>query len=250
MKKIYSILFVSFLFVACNNKTEFTPKVYHESSAKNCKDDYNCANINLEVLEAANKSDVSNAINATLFDTIKNAVYTGENPKEVKNYSDLTHSFVSLFTKLKTELKQDKIPSWEATTKTTVGYQSSKILNVVIDYYVFTGGAHGYGAVKSVLFDPKTGKILTLDKLFSDIEKVKSLAETKFRVQEKIAQDKSLTDAGYFFDKDIFVLPKNILFTAKGLTLHYNQYEVASYANGPIEIELTYEELKPYLIVE
>lgn len=250
MKIIYSIFLLCFVLVSCNKKTEFTPKVYHESSAKECKSDYNCANINIEVIEATNKRDISNFINATIFDSIKNAVYIGENPNEVENYTDLTHSFVSLFTKLKSELKQDKIPSWEASTKTKVGYQSNKMLNVVIDYYVFTGGAHGYGAVRSLLFDAKTGKILPLSEIFSDIEKVKSLAETKFRKQEKIAQNTSLNDAGYFFDKNIFVLPRNIMFTKNGLSLYYNQYEVASYANGPIEIELLYEEVKPYLLIQ
>lgn len=250
MKIIYSITLLSLLLVSCNKKTEFTPKTFHESSSEQCKNDYNCANITLEVLEATNQNDISKNINAVIFDSIKKAVYIGENPNDVKNYTDLTHSFVSLFDQLKTELKQDKIPSWEASTKTKVGYQSDKMINVVIDYYVFTGGAHGYSAVRSLAFNPKTGKILPLNEIFSDIQKVKSLAETKFRTQEKIAENTPLNDAGYFFDKNIFALPRNIIFTKNGLSFYYNQYEVASYANGPIEIELTIEEVKPYLLVK
>ena len=250
MKTIYSIFIMCLFFISCTTKTEFKTVNYSKSSAKDCNDDYNCASINLTVLEAQNGNATSDSINKAIFKTVRNSVFVGENPKEIKTYNDLTHSFITLFTELKTELKQDSIPSWEATVKTKVGYQSSKVINIVVDYYLFTGGAHGYGAVNSLLFDPKTGKILTKTKLFSDAGKILSLAEAKFRNQQKIPQNTSFTDAGYFFDKNIFILPKNILFTKKGLTLHYNQYEIASYANGPIEIELSFDEIGQYLLVK
>ena len=45
-------------------------------------------------------------------------------------------------------------------------FVKGKMINVVIDYYVFTGGAHGYSAVRSLAFNPKTGKILPLNEIF------------------------------------------------------------------------------------
>ncbi|PWA04304.1 DUF3298 and DUF4163 domain-containing protein [Flavobacterium psychrotolerans] len=250
MRAIYSIFFLSLFFVSCTKKTEFETQNYNKSSAKDCKNDYNCANINLTVLEATQKNNVSDSINNAIFNAVRNSVYTGEKPKEVKNYVDLTNSFVSIFTEIKNDLQQDKIPSWEATAKVKVGYQSNRILNVVVDSYLFTGGAHGYSALKSLLFDAKTGKLLPINKVFSDINKIVSIAETKFRIQQKIPENSSFTDAGYFLDKNIFVLSKNVLFTKKGITLHYNQYEVASYVKGPIEIELPYGEIDQYLLVK
>jgi hypothetical protein len=49
------------------------------------------------------------------------------------------------------------------------------------------------------------------------------------------------------FEKDSFYLPENIGFTKEGVKLLYNQYEVASYADGTIELTLPYNEVKKYL---
>ena len=49
------------------------------------------------------------------------------------------------------------------------------------------------------------------------------------------------------FEKEKFYLPNNIGFTKKGIALCYNQYEVASYADGPIVLTLPFNEVKKYL---
>ena len=52
------------------------------------------------------------------------------------------------------------------------------------------------------------------------------------------------------FDGETFYLPENIGFTQEGIQLLYNQYEVASYADGPIVLTLSYKEVKDYLTVK
>ena len=49
------------------------------------------------------------------------------------------------------------------------------------------------------------------------------------------------------FERDEFYLPENIGLTENGLVLLYNQYEVASYADGAIELILPMNEVKNYL---
>jgi hypothetical protein len=49
------------------------------------------------------------------------------------------------------------------------------------------------------------------------------------------------------FEENLFSLPENIGLTAEGIKLHYNQYEVASYADGPIELTLPFPEVKQFL---
>jgi hypothetical protein len=253
MRAITLIISISFLLLSCHQKTTFETKIFQQATSPNCTAAHDCANIKLTVLEAKDKNTTSDSINKTIFNTVRNSVYAGENPKEVTNYTELAHSFVTTFAKVKTELAQDHIPqttSWEASATTKIGFQSNQILNIVVEYYIFTGGAHGFGAVHSLLFNPKTGKVLPKDKIFSDMKKVTQLVENKFRTQLKIASDASFTDEGYFFKNDVFVLPQNILFTKKGVLFHYNQYEVASYANGPIDIELPYATLEETLLVK
>ena len=52
------------------------------------------------------------------------------------------------------------------------------------------------------------------------------------------------------FEEDAFYLPENIGFTPKGIQLLYNQYEVSSFAEGPIEVTIPYNEVKKYLTIK
>ena len=49
------------------------------------------------------------------------------------------------------------------------------------------------------------------------------------------------------FEGDSFHLSENLGYTQEGLQLIYNQYEVASYADGPIVLTLPYNEINLYL---
>jgi hypothetical protein len=253
MKTSWTLLALAFVLVACNAKLQLEPRSYSESSTVNCISTQGCAKIKLDVLVASAKNTVSDSLNKAIFNAVKNSVYAGENPKEVTNYKELSHSFITTYAQVKKELAQNGITetaSWEASATATVGFQSKKVLNVVIEYYIFTGGAHGNGAVRSLLLNPKTGKNISAATLFSDPIKVTQLVEQAFRKKFNIAPSNSLNNEGYFFPNSVFVLPKNILFKEQNLVFHYNPYEIASYANGPIDIELPYQAVAEFLLVK
>lgn len=247
MKRILICCLLCLLFLSCEKDLSLNEKTYSKTSTTNCANEYNCAKISLKIIAASNKSFVSDSINKKIFNVVRNTVYAGENPEEIKNYLELNNFFISEFNAMKVDLNQDKLPSWEAILQTKITFRSKDILNITIDSYTYTGGAHGYEAVQSLLFDVNSGKIIPQEKLFKNLNVVKEIAERAFRKQQKIANDLSLTDAGYFFENDKFVLPQNIIITKKGLLLHYNPYEAASYGQGPIEVELPFSTIKPYI---
>jgi hypothetical protein len=53
----------------------------------------------------------------------------------------------------------------------------------------------------------------------------------------------SLKHAGYEFPHDAFALNDNFSIGANGITFFYNPYEIASYADGPTELLMTYREI-------
>lgn len=253
MKTYWIALASAFVLMGCTTKLELEPKSYSENSDSNCTAAQGCAKIKLDVLEAASNNTVSDSINKAIFNAVRNSVYAGEKPKEVSNYKELAHSFITSYAQVEKELAQSGISgtaSWEASATATVGFQSKNILNVVIEYYIFTGGAHGLGAIHSLLLNPKTGKSIPVNALFSDPSKVTQLVEQAFRKKFNITAVASLNDEGYFFPNSAFTLPKNILFKEQNLVFHYNPYEVASYANGPIDIEVPYETVEEFLLVK
>ena len=258
--KISNLLFlVLFAFVSCKKENKegevvtpteikMVPKSFSGNLPKNCKGNYNCSEIAIETLVIEEPSIINDSINANILKTISKCVSTGDE----KSYDEIVKVFTTNFVKNQAELKHqfpnDSIFTWSAHADTKMISQSKKMIDVRINYDVFTGGAHGYSATISLLFDKSTGKIIPQENLFSDLKAVTKIAETKFRENQQLDSKIGFEEAGYFFEKGIFKLAQNILFTKNGIVLIYNQYEAASYAQGQIEIEIPYKEIDKYLL--
>jgi hypothetical protein len=180
---------------------------------------------------------------------MKEIIYFGEKPYTATDYNGLLASFIDSYEKLQKEFPNDKF-GWEADIEGNVKYQSDAVLNIEIKHYTYTGGAHGYQGLRSLLFDPNTGKSISNDELFIDKAAFKAFAEKKFRAKYKIPSNKSINATGLMFEKEKFQLPQNIFYTDKGLLLYYNSYEAASYADGPKKLLLPYTEVNDYLAVK
>ena len=145
------------------------------------------------------------------------------------------------------ELYPDESPGWKAEIFAEVSYEDPYMITLKMDAYTYTGGAHGYGFTRYLNFDKEKGSEMEAWQLFKNQADFERFAEGKFRVQEQIPKDQSINSTGFMFEQDSFHLPENIGFTWEGVTLHYNQYEVASYADGPIEVTIPYNEMQPFL---
>jgi hypothetical protein len=250
MKKLLFLCFSALVMTSCQSKMTFEPQHYQAQDKAKCLPEEGCAKFSLDIMAATGKNVASDSINNSVFKMIRRAMYVGEKPQEAKNYLQLANSFVQTHEQIKKEFQErfkETPPSWEATGKSHVQWQSDKIVNVVFEYYAFTGGAHGYGAKLSEIFDAQTGKTIPNRQLFTDSLSVLNMVEEQFRKQHKIAPKTSLTEAGYFLPDDQFVFPKNIYYNAKGIVFHYNPYEIAAYVVGDIEVVLPYAKMDQYL---
>lgn len=250
MKKLWFLCFSALILASCQSKITFEPQHYQAQSKENCQPHEGCAKFNLDIVAATDKSTAADSINNSVFKMIRRAMYVGEKPQEAKNYLELTNSFINTHNQIKNEfLERFKVlpPSWEATGKCRLQWQSDRMVNIVLEYYTFTGGAHGYGATLSEFYDSKTGQRISSRQLFTDTLSVASLVEKQFRKQNKIDSKTSLTEAGYFIPNDQFFLPKNIYLTKTAVVFHYNPYEIAAYAFGDIEVAVPRKEIEPLL---
>ena len=245
----YFIIYTLLLFsvAQCSNELVFEEQSFQKKTTLPCTGD--CPSISVKIPVANAVPVVADSINKKVFSVLKEIIYFGEKPYTSKDYNGLLTSFINSYEKLQKEFPKDKF-GWEADIKGSVKYQSENILNLEINHYTYTGGAHGYQGLRSLLFDPNTGKSITNDELFIDKASFKALAEKKFRAKYKIPASKSINSTGLMFEKEMFQLPQNIFFTDKGLLLYYNSYEVASYADGAKELLLSYTEVNDYLAVK
>ena len=231
----------------CDNKLAFEYKSYQRKTSLPCKD--NCPHINVKIPVATNAPVVADSINKKIYMELKKIISFEEKQSTSTDYNKLLEDFINSYEKLQKQYPTDTF-GWEGEIEGKVTHLSEDILNIEIKYYTFTGGAHGYQGLRSLIFDPATGKIIPNEELFIDLERFKDFAEKKFRLKYKIPENVSINDTGFLFDDETFQLPQNIFYTDKGLILHYNTYEIASYVDGPKELQLTYDELKPYLLIK
>ncbi|KGM95113.1 hypothetical protein Z968_09940 [Clostridium novyi A str. 4552] len=102
-----------------------------------------------------------------------------------------------------------------------------------IDYYEFTGGAHGSTFRKSYNIDLKTGKVLNLHDVLKDIPNYKETIN-KY-IYDEISQKPEV----YFIDsfKGIY---GDISFNLdeKNLIIYFQQYEIAPYSSGIIQFKI------------
>jgi hypothetical protein len=226
----------------------FTTETHQKKSSLPCKE--TCTNVSIEIPVAENIPVVADSINNKIFNTVRGIVYFGEKPYDGKTYDEIMASFISAYDKMKKDFPKDPMMPWEATIKSSVPYKTDSIINIKLTSYMFTGGAHGYGAERSLLFDAQTGKSLKYADIFTDIKGFTAYAEKKFRETVKIPAGKNINSTGFLFENDKFALPQNIFFTDKGLVLYYNSYEIASYADQQKEVLLPYSDIEKYLKVK
>ncbi|SHI40438.1 DUF3298 and DUF4163 domain-containing protein [Pseudozobellia thermophila] len=205
-----------------------------------------CPEVVIHIPKAVGKSKVGQTVNTALQEEIIE-ILNYDDEVEASSIKEAVKSFSQGYWEIK-KLYPEEASVWEATIKGAVSYEDDELLTIELDSYLFTGGAHGYSSKRYLNFDKVKGKELENRELFRDRKEFEAFAEQKFRSQENIPLDGPINSTGFMFESDTFHLPENIGFTEAGIKLLYNPYEVASYADGPIEIILPFEDIAPFLV--
>ena len=136
---------------------------------------------------------------------------------------------------------------YEAEVSVVEHFRSKEIISIGLSQYSYVGGAHGYSSYTYVNVDVKTGEILTNNQLIKDKKGLAKIAEKKLRENYKVLEMDNINTSIFWFEEDIFYVSKHIGFEGDHLVIHYNPYEIASYADGAINITLPLEDVAPFL---
>jgi hypothetical protein len=125
---------------------------------------------------------------------------------------------------------------WQANIGTKELYQSDSIMVLSIGAMTYFGGAHPNYNLRYFNFDRNTGRYLPISTFVKDLGEFTSRAEIVFKKTYNIEEGTSYSDAGFTFLGDYFILSANYAFLGDSVKLHYNHYEISSYAAGDFEI--------------
>lgn len=237
LKKIIYLLLVSLVVTACNEDIKLSFETQHIDKSAD-------AVISIKYPKAIGTKLVAEKINQKIEHVIANEMNMAETTENDMSIKDAVAQFDDEYKTFKKDF-QDTSQKWEVKVDGKVLYESLEVITISLQSYIDTGGAHGNSRLTYLNFNPETGALLEEDDIISNQSKFKAVAEKAFKDQTKpVDPDETIED--FFFGED-FQLPSNMGFTKAGLVLLYNNYEIASYAQGATKIILPYEVVKGLL---
>lgn len=126
----------------------------------------------------------------------------------------------------------------------------NKILSAKIEYYQFTGGAHGGTTYEFLNYNVDSGEKINWQDVFkkdSDYLKIISNYSKDNLSNQLLKPDEPLSDSGWIEQGTAPTNDNyntNIGFDKDGLTIVFQQYQVAAYAAGPQQVLIPYLQLK------
>ena len=182
--------------------------------------------------------------------------YDALSPKEatdkyLENYTAEYKELSNDYYADKQNIKGSEVPQWywyQLNIKNTIQFQNDSLLSYAVEYSDYTGGAHGSFRVTYVNVDLNDLVTLSEEDLFIPNYKKQLTDALLSELTEKynVTSPDSLVQQGFFTIEDI--APNNNFWMNKeGIHYAFNQYEVAPYAMGVIEVTIPYSKLKDIL---
>ncbi len=240
------VIFLLLIVAGCvkNDKLSYTS---HKIATDSGDCDKNpCAKVKVSFPIAVASTAIAEKINAIIDDKIISYFIIDPDAKKEESIEKAVENFKNEYLKDK-KMQPDFAFGYEADIQGEVLFKGEKLHSIAFSAFMYTGGAHGYSSLTYLNLDPKTGKEYDNTELFTDMKAFKKIAEKKFRTQEKIPEGSNINSTGFWFEDDTYQLPENIGFTKDNIILHYNAYDISSYAEGGKTLEIPLEEAKPYL---
>ncbi|MBE7149474.1 DUF3298 and DUF4163 domain-containing protein [Bacillus mycoides] len=117
-------------------------------------------------------------------------------------------------------------------------------LSLYVNYYQYTGGAHGLYTWKANTFDLNEKKLLHLDDLFQQEDKYKEIIRTEIVRQTKQNESIYFPDA---VEKVTSTKKFHYFLEPDNLVIYFSLYEIAPYSSGIPQFRIPYTLLRDYL---
>lgn len=144
-----------------------------------------------------------------------------------------------------------EIPAWydhQYELKTELVPSKDDICAYKATVWTYEGGAHGYECLLAFNFNANTGEQISVNKLFAKgyENSLKDLLLARLMENAGEHTMEGLNEKGYLSGMEMYVTD-NFIMGKDSITFIYNQYEIAPYALGRIELSLHYKEVKSLL---
>ena len=188
-----------------------------------------------------------------------NESYDSLSPKEAldKYLEEYTEEYRELeiqYNEDKKNLEEDNMPSWywyELQKSNEILFQDENVLSYSVQHSDYTGGAHGSLNVLYYTVDLNELTTITEESIFKPnyYKLLTSKIVENLMKKHDVNTPQELINEG-FFDVNEIAPNNNFWINNEGVHYIFNQYEIAPYSMGPIEVTIPYEDIKSIIIPE
>jgi len=250
MNYIFRLLLLLIILSGCSNEPTlvFATEEFTEAQLEICKTE-TCSSVSLDYLKASGDPFLSEEINNAITSYIISGLFLGDDAiPTAKNIEEAAKDFILAYRDHQPDIPADlDFGGYEAEITVRKSYRSEQMISLEAISYLFTGGAHGYGSTSYLNFDSATGALIENANLFANYSGFEAFAEIKFKEAHGIPENDNINASGFWFENNRFYLPESIGFDENNLIIIYNSYEIASYAAGPIFLEIPLTEVASFL---
>lgn len=168
----------------------------------------------------------------------------------IQDYTDLGNQYYQDMA----NLEGDNQPSWywyQINKENQILYQDKDILSYSVSDATYTGGAHGSLQVLYYTINLNSLTTITEEDIFVPNYHnflTSKIVDNLMKMYE-VNSPEDLLNKG-FFDVNDIAPNNNFWIDNKGVHYIYNQYEIAPYSMGPIEVSIPYQEIQSIVIPE
>lgn len=239
MKRIFGFIIVALAVIGCRNGiytglyTDDIAMPAYEGSA-----DSLLMSISLEFLRSGDIKDaVNNAVVSRAFDYGDD--WTGDIAESAPQYRE------NLIDEYLTENGGNGTSTWEDRLSGNFTGQYRDWINYVLTYYSYRGGAHGIQTVSPIVFDAKTGAIVSEQDLF--VPGYEGPVAELLKEAVKVSMEEEDAELLDLVDMELVAPNNNFSVSSNGVEWIFQPYEVGPYALGIVSASLDWKQLKPYL---
>lgn len=172
----------------------------------------------------------------------------------VENYTEEYQSLSNQYYEDMSRLEGEHAPMWywySLYMSNDIHYQNDHFISYSVTVYEYTGGAHGGTSMINTTVDLESMLTLTEEDIFvpNFQHRLADIIVSQLMKEHNLTQREELIEIG-FFNVDEIYPNNNFRLDEEGLYYTFNQYEIAPYVMGIIDVFIPYEELLEILKVE
>lgn len=253
--RLYFVLFLFFLLTSCVQKRGGDTKVEYDIIDYSTNRSINSnVTIKIDISTPVFENSNENFINQSINNKINNYFGTGQFEFEddkinTKQIDELVDKHLYL---LKDDYSDSDLDSIEfySNINIDINYHNKNLLVISEQTDNYLGGAHGIYSTEYSVFNLQNKMELELEDMFN-IKELTELAYNYFLEQNGLTKKEiDIEQEGYWFKENKFHLNNNFTFDEQHLIFTFNPYEIASYAQGQIIINIPLSKLNTIITQE